>query len=196
MLQTYHIFTYGFTAIEENIIEKLLPNKKSVLVSTDCFTDLIACNSYAILIHAASVADEDFKMLWNYYLEVGANASETVIIVGNIGIPKQLIKRTKVYSSFEELCQELKYILLSAYRSHKKTVNFSATLANAIMILSKIRCCPGITTIQLSEELEISQRSVQRYIATLTAAGEWIEYDRNLKGWKLTDGKSVLWGDW
>lgn len=195
MLQTYHIFTYGFTAIEENIIEKLLPNKKSVLVSTDCFTDLIACNSYAILVHAASVADEDFKMLWNYYLEAGANASETVIIVGNIGIPKQLIKRIKVYSSFEELCQELKYILLSAYRSHKKTVNFSVTLANAIMILSKIRCCPGITTIQLSKELEMSQRSVQRYIATLTAAGEWIEYDRNLKGWKLTDGKSVLWGD-
>lgn len=159
MLRTYYIFTYGFTAIEENIIGKMLPDKKSVLVSTDCFTDLVACNSYAILIHAVSVADVDFKMLWNYYLEVGA-------------------------------------ILLSAYRSHKKTVNFSATLANAIVILSKIRCCPCITTVQLSEELEISQRSVQRYIATLTAAGEWIEYDKILRGWKLTDGKSVLWGDW
>ncbi len=56
MLRTYYIFTYGFTAIEENIIGKMLPDKKSVLVSTDCFTDLVACNSYAILIHAASVA--------------------------------------------------------------------------------------------------------------------------------------------
>lgn len=37
------------------------------------------------------------------------------------------------------------------------------------------------------EELEMSQRFVQRYIATLTAAGEWIEYDRNLKGWNLTE---------
>lgn len=196
MLQTYRIFTYGFNAIEENIMGKMLPDKKSVLVSTDCFTDLIACNSYAILIHATSVADEDFKMLWNYYIEVGANASETVIVVGNTDIPKQIKKRIKVYSGFEELCRELKYILLSAYRSHKKTVNFSATLANTIVILGKIRHCPGITTVQLSEELEISQRSVQRYIATLTAAGEWIEYDRNLKGWKLTNGKSVLWGDW
>lgn len=69
MLQTYHIFTYGFTAIEENTIGKMLPDKKSVLVSTDCFTNLIACHSYAILIHAASIADENFKMLWRYYLE-------------------------------------------------------------------------------------------------------------------------------
>ena len=182
MLRTYYIFTYGFTTIEENIIGKMLPDK--------------ACNSYAILIHAASVADEDFKMLWNYYLEVGTNALEAIIVVGNTDVPKQLKKRIKVYFGFEELCQDLKYILLSAYCSHKKTVNFSATLANAIVILSKIRCCPGITTVQLSEEPEISQRSVQRYIATLTAAGEWIEYDKILRGWKLTDGKSVLWGDW
>lgn len=84
----------------------MLPAKKSVLVSTDCFSDLIACNSYAILIHAASVADEDFKMLWNYYIEVGANASETVIVVGNTDIPKQIKKRIKVYSGFEELCRE------------------------------------------------------------------------------------------
>ncbi len=80
MLRTYYIFTYGFTAIEENIIGKMLPDKKSVLVSTDCFTDLAACNSYAILIHAASVADEDFKMLWNYYLKVGTNALEEIAL--------------------------------------------------------------------------------------------------------------------
>ena len=55
---------------------------------------------------------------------------------------------------------------------------------------------PDKKSVLLSEELEISQRSVQRYIATLKAAGEWIEYDKILKGWKLTDRKSVLWGDW
>ena len=64
------------------------------------------------------------------------------------------------------------------------------------MILSKIRLCPSVTTTQLAEELEISKRSVQRYIATLTVAGEWIDYDRRLREWKLTEGKSVLWGDW
>ena len=60
MLRTYYIFTYGFTAIEENIIGKMLPDKKSVLVSTDCFTDLVACNSYAILISKRKVKSTAF----------------------------------------------------------------------------------------------------------------------------------------
>lgn len=38
------------------------------------------------------------------------------------------------------------------------------------------------TTVQIAKNLEISQRSVQRYIETLRVAGEWIEYDRTLKG--------------
>lgn len=51
-------------------------------------------------------------------------------------------------------------ILLSDYRSHKKTVNFRATLANTIVILGKIRHCPGITKVQLSEELVIKKRGI------------------------------------
>lgn len=116
-------------------------------------------------------------------------------MVGHAEIPKQLKGRIKVFSSFEELQSDLKYILLSAYRNSKKNETFSAMLANAIMILSQIRIYPGTTTEQLAKRLEISRRSVQRYIETLRVAGEWIEYDRTLRGWKLTEGKSVLWGD-
>ncbi len=53
MLRTYYIFTYGFTAVEENIIG---------------------------------------KMLWNYYLEVGTNTLEAIIVAGNTDVPKQLKK--------------------------------------------------------------------------------------------------------
>ena len=38
-------------------------------------------------------------------------------------------------------------------------------------------------------------RTVQRYIAALQATGEWIEYDRTLKGWGLQKGVSILFGD-
>ena len=162
MIHTDNVFSYGFTQFEEGCIRKLLPAKKSYLTSTECFTDVIACNSYAIFIAE---------------------------------VPKQLKGRIKVFSSFEELQSELKYVLLSAYRNSKKNETFSATLANAIMILSQIRLYPGTTTEQLAKRLEISRRSVQRYIETLRVAGEWIEYDRTLRGWKLTEGKSVLWGD-
>lgn len=192
MIRTYDVFSYGFAAIEENYIKTMLPNKKSVFTPTDCFTDIIACNSYAVFINTATASDSDLNMLWDYYLEVGATP-ETVILVGNIDIPKRMKKQIRVYASFDDLQPELKYILLSAYRNNKKIENFSITLANSITILSKIRLCPGTTTTQLAEELEISKRSVQRYIATLSAAGEWIEYDRTSRGWKLTEGKSVLW---
>ncbi|RHT71232.1 HTH domain-containing protein [Ruminococcaceae bacterium AM28-23LB] len=52
-----------------------------------------------------------------------------------------------------------------------------------------------MSTRESAEKLEVSERSVQRYIETLRIAGEWIEYDTALKGWKLSVGKSVLWDD-
>lgn len=195
MIPTNIVLTYGFTSIEEDSIKKMLPSKKSDLVSTDCFTDIIACNSYAIFIKISSVSDDDLNTLWEFYLEVGST-SESVVLVGNVDVPKELRNKMQVYPNFETLKENLKYVLLSAYRNNKKNESFSSTLANAIMILSQIRLYLGITTAQLAKNIEISQRSVQRYIETLRVAGEWIEYDRNLKGWKLTDGKSVLWGDW
>ena len=92
--------------------------------------------------------------------------------------------------------QEIKYILLNARRKQKKSVTFSNTVAMAIRILSEIHLHPGITTSQLAEKLEVSQRTVQRYVETLRVAGEWIEYDAKTKGLSLVDGKSVLWGEW
>ena len=89
----------------------------------------------------------------------------------------------------------MKYVLLGAYKKTKKNENFSSTLANTIIILSQIRNKPFITTKELAEKLELSERTTQRYIETLRVAGEWIEYDTSRKGWKLCDGKSILWGD-
>lgn len=138
MIRTYDVFSYGFSAIEENYIQSMLPDKKSVFIPTNCFTDLIACNSYAIFINTTTASDSDLNMLWDYYLEVGTTP-ETVVLVGNTDIPKHMKKQIRVYASFDELQPELKYILLSAYRNNKKVENFSITLANSITILSKIR---------------------------------------------------------
>lgn len=92
--------------------------------------------------------------------------------------------------------EKIKYILLTARRKQKKTETFTFALTNSIRILSQIHLHPGITTSQLTKQLEVSQRTVQRYIETLCVAGEWIEYDAKTKGLSLTDGKSVLWDEW
>lgn len=57
MLQTYDIFTYGFTTVDESITRQMLPDKNAVLIAPDCFTDLLTCSSCAIFIHAASISE-------------------------------------------------------------------------------------------------------------------------------------------
>ena len=88
-----------------------------------------------------------------------------------------------------------KYDLLAAYRRQKKNTTFSRTIANALVVLTQIRKHPGITTEKLSEILELSPRTIQRYIESLRIAGEWITYNPSKKGWELQDGKSILFGD-
>lgn len=195
MFHTDAVFVYGFLQSEERFIQKMLPTKESYLVSTDCMTDILATNSYAIFIKANAASEHDLQLLWSYYLEVSPT-SDTVVLVGNTVVPKALQNEIKVYANFKELQQEIKYILLTARRKQKKTETFSKTLSIAICILSEIHLHPGITTSQLAKKLEISQRTVQRYIETLRVAGEWIEYDAKTKGLSFTDGKSVLWDEW
>ncbi len=70
MIHTDNVFSYGFTQFEEECIRKLLPTKKSYLTSTECFTDIIACNSYAIFINTMMVSADDLEMLGNFILKL------------------------------------------------------------------------------------------------------------------------------
>lgn len=188
------IATFGLNEDENAYIEKNLPQKECQIMDTDEVTDIVAASEFAVIVRADAMNQADIDLLYDYYGEV-APLSETVIFIGDVMIPAKLKNHIAVYKDFDTLKENLKYILLSAYRKQKKSENFSATLANAILILSTIRRQPYITSAELAEKLELSQRSVQRYIETLRVAGEWIEYDTAHKGWHLQVGKSVLWGD-
>lgn len=188
------IATFGLNEDENAYIEKNLPQKECEIMDTDVVTDIVASSEFAVIVRADAMSQADIDLLYDYYGEV-APLSETVIFIGDVMIPSKLKNHIAVYKDFDTLKENLKYILLSAYRKQKKSENFSATLANAILILSTIRRQPYISSAELAEKLELSQRSVQRYIETLRVAGEWIEYDTAHKGWYLQVGKSVLWGD-
>ncbi len=186
--------TYGLTDEQVNKIRDSIPVKSCEVVSTECATDIIATNEMAAIISCEKLSPADSKLLHDFFKEI-APFPETVIFLGKPVFLDDILKYVNIYDSFEELELNLKYVLLSAYRRNKKTVNFSNTLANTILVLSEIRKHPYITTRQLSEKLELSNRTIQRYIETLRVAGEWIEYYYQHKGWKLQAGKSVLWGD-
>ena len=89
----------------------------------------------------------------------------------------------------------MKYRLLNAHRKKKEVKNFSKQISDSLVILSSIRSHPDIRTQELSEKLELPIRTIQRHIAALQAAGEWIEYDTKKHGWQLQSGISILFGD-
>ena len=105
---------------------------------------------------------------------------------------KQLQKVIRTYSCFDELSVELKYQLLTAYRKSRKAKDFSIKMADCIKIISLVKARPGIKTQEIAGRLEISTRTVQKYISTLQVAEEGIEYDNTKKGWFLPGNYSIL----
>ena len=188
------IGTFGLTDEQIAVIKDNIPTKNCEIMDTECFTDIITRCEMAVIVMWDKLSEIDEATLIEFYTEI-APFSETLVLIGDVNIPNELKNEVSIYATFDEFAENVKYILLSAYRKTKKNENFSATLANSLLILSEIRKHEYVTTKDLAEKLELSERTIQRYIETLRVAGEWIEYDVAHRGWKLWEGKSILWGD-
>lgn len=192
-MKPFEILVYGLNETEMAQIMATTVTE-CIVYSTDIATDLIATVSDMIIISTDYILPKDLSMLLEFYGEI-EHFSEMVIFIGEIDLPNALKGKIRIFANFEEMERTLKYLLIKTRQKRRKSENFSATLANAISILCSIKNLPGISTKELAEKLEMSPRSIQRYIETLRIAGEWIEYDPVKKGWKLSEGKSVLLGD-
>lgn len=190
-----NIIVYGFDE-ELDFIESIVPWKGTAILDTDCTTDLIAIGCYASITNLSKIKDEELQILYDFYLDV-LDPIEVPILIGipSLPVPAQLSNVFLLYESLEKAKEKLKYDLLAAYRRQKKNTTFSRTIANALVVLTQIRKHPGVTTEILSGILELSPRTIQRYIESLRIAGEWITYNPSKKGWELQDGKSILFGD-
>ena len=195
MTQDYRINTFGLTQKQNQFVSANLPVRDCELYIADTPTDLIAINCEAMIVNAAAMDGDAAGMIFDYYSQVNGCTDETVIWLGEPKPPKELRKFFKCYDSFDAIKDKLKYLLLTAHSKSKKAHEYSEKLVNGLKILALIRKHPGISTQKLSELTELPLRSVQRYIAALQATGEWIEYDRALRGWKLFHGVSILYGD-
>ena len=172
-----NIIVYGFDE-ELNFIESIVPWKGTAILDTDCTTDLIAIGCYASITNLSKIKDEELQILYDFYLDI-LDPIEIPILIGipSLPIPAQLSNVFVHYENMEKAKEKLKYDLLAAYRRQKKNTTFSRTIANALVVLTQIRKHPGVTTEKLSEILELSPRTIQRYIESLRIAGEWITYN-------------------
>ena len=195
MTQDYRINTFGLTQKQNQFVSANLPVRDCELYIADTPTDLIAINCEAMIVNASAMEQDDADMIFGYYQEVNGCTDETILWLDEPKPPKELRKFFKCYDSFDAIKDKLKYLLLSAHSRSRKSYEYSEKLVNGLKILSLIRKRPGISTQKLSELTELPLRSVQRYIAALQATGEWTEYDRTLRGWKLFHGICILYGD-
>ena len=188
------VMTFGLTKMQNESVGKVLPIKECELYVTDVpgVRTLIAISASAVIINAEKLSKSNVDMMFDYYTEIGKSADETVYWIGVPEPPKQLQKVIRTYSCFDELSVELKYQLLTAYRKSRKAKDFSRKMADCIKIISLVKARPGIKTQEIAERLEVSTRTVQRYISTLQVAGEGIEYDNTKKGWFLPGNYSIL----
>lgn len=194
MLNSVLVGTYGLTNEQNKKVAGNFPTKDWKLMDTDCFTDIIAVNQVASVINADTLTNDELQVLEDYYTEI-IPCSDTIILIGTERISSAVKRHMLCYKDFNEFERNMKYVFLKARGRMIKTVNYSNQLTQALMILSEIRIHPYITSHELSEKLEIPVRTVQRQIESLRVAGEWIEYDFSKRGWYLTEGKSILWGD-
>ena len=195
MSRDYRINTFGLTEEQNALVENNIPTRDYEVFATDAPTDLIAINCEVLIIYAPEMDQDSIGMIFDYYSQVNGCTDETVIWLGEPKPPKELQKFFKCYDSFDAITDKLKYLLLTAHSKSKKAHEYSEKLVNGLKILALIRSHPGISTQKLAELTELPLRSVQRYIAALQATGEWIEYDRSLRGWKLFHGISMLYGE-
>lgn len=189
------VTTFGLTEEQNLLVKASLPTKDYVLLDTDVATDIIAVNATSQIINAAALDGEGLELIFDFYSEVINQIDGTIFWLGYPKPPQPLRTKFRCYQNFEELAVNLKYHLLTAHGKAKKIKEFSQHLADSLLILSLIRLHPGIKTRELAERTELSLRTVQRYIATLQATGEWIEYDTVKKGWLLQNNISILFGD-
>lgn len=189
------IITFGLNDEQNDCVRRCLPTKNYELYVADDATDIISVPSVAQIIVASALSETEYEILSDYYTEIADYTFETVFWLGYPKPPFHVNLRMICHEYFEHMESKLKYYLLQSHKKDKSTKEFSRKIADALMILSLIRSNPGIKSKDIAEKLELSIRTVERNIATLQAAGEWIEYDTSKKGWRLYEGVSIFFGD-
>jgi len=184
------IAVYGFSDQETDIIQSLLTKSTMELFVAACVTDLFAIDHMMIIVNVSCVPDSDLQPLFAYYKQV-PDFTESVILVGDC-TQLAVNNRMTVYAEFDDLQKNLKYLLLAAHRQRKNAESFSRSISYALIILKMTSENPGISSKEIADRLELSPRSVTRYIETLNMSGESIVYNRKQNGWSLEYDASLL----
>ena len=95
------VMTFGLSEAELEVLRNSLPSKNTEVFDTDEVTDLVALAAEVLIIKAD-----------DYYNEVGDSCDEAVFWIGESCLPKKLMKRFKIFASFDDLEKILKQLVV------------------------------------------------------------------------------------
>jgi len=186
---TQYLIYYGLSKEQIDVLGGCLPENTILHDATACATDIIAlCPTLGAVINPTAMPKSDLNMILDYYKEVGWNISELVIFTKKIAIPKTAKIMCLDENGFNS--GSVQALLSSADARKKRNAGYHARIALCLMVLKAIRNEPGISTKNIAEICEVSEKSILRYIETLRVSGEWIDYDHQSRGWKLQPAMS------
>lgn len=179
-----YLIHFGLTQSQQAILESCTPGNAVLHDASGCATDIIAlCPTLGVVINPDSMTKNDLKMILDYYNEVGWGISESVVLtkkIDGLRSPKIICLNESGFTS-----ERMSALLAQANSRNKRNAGHHERLALCLTILKRIRKIPGISTKKLAEECEVSEKTILRYIETLRVSGEWLEYDRQSRGWTL-----------
>lgn len=141
--------------------------------------DIIAFASDLVIADFSELQTEEIAVIYDYYKQIEP-APEKMIIT-NANQYKENIKSVIYQEDLFESERSTRTKVLGTLHDTMRDVDFSRRLVMSLNIMRTICHHPGISTKELADLEEISQRSIKRYIESLRMAGAIINYQD--KGW-------------
>ena len=115
------VMTFGLSEAELEILHKSLLSQNTEVFDTDEATDLVAVAAEVIIIKADALDKEGRELLLDYYNEVADYSDEAVFWIGEPCMPKKLMKRFKVFVSFDDLANNFKQLTTLVFQKSNKS---------------------------------------------------------------------------
>lgn len=171
------VILYGLSAEEESIIRD--SGLQCEWLVYDVYQDVLAHYAELSIINPDALDEEGLSALSGFFHEIDP-IDEKVIMTKNA--PEFCdVSFVEIIPDFFEFPDSIPLMIMKNLKETKRDVDFSRRIMYAIKIMRLIEENSGITTKEISNRTELSERSVKRYIRSIQAADVMIEY-RN-KGW-------------
>lgn len=171
------ILLYGLKAEEMEKVMKALSSCEFIY-ATD-WQDIIAIPADLIIANLKDTTEECKKAISQYYKEI--EPAEVRLILVEYVLELDKIKSVEYIEDFLKNDEIIRVTALKCLHETKRDVDFSERISRILMVMRDICKYPGISTKELSDRFEVSERSIKRYIETLRMSGAEIEYKN--RGW-------------